>query len=68
MSRQHVMMIAEASATAFLFGENDRRRAAAARVLRVRPSRGHATSITSSETKEPVDARWAKRRTMKRAR
>ena len=65
MSRQHVMMIADASATAFLFG--DRRWVAGAKIVRVRPKRGGAASITRTGSKEPATARWADRRAMKRA-
>ena len=68
MSRQHVMRIAEASATAFLFGDDDRRWVAGAKVLRVRPKRGGGASITSTRPEQPADARWAHRRAMKRAR
>ena len=68
MSRQHVMTIAEASATAFLFGDEDRRWAAGAKILRVRQKRGGGASITSTRPKAPADARWADRRAMKRAR
>ena len=68
MSRQHVMMIAESSAAAFLSGDSDRRRSARAKVLRVRSKRSEAASITSTGPKEPTAACWADRRTMKRAR
>ena len=68
MSRQHVMMIAQSSATAFLFGDDDRHRATRARVSRVRSKRGGAASLTSTGPKEPAAACWADRRTMKRAR
>ena len=67
MSRQHVMMIAEPSATAFLFGDSDRRWATGAKILRAKQKRGGATSITSTGPKEPADACWADRRAMKRA-
>jgi len=68
MSRQHVMMIAEPSATAFLSGDSRRRRGTDAKVLRVIPKRADAASITSTGPKEPANACWADRRAMKRAR
>jgi hypothetical protein len=68
MSRQHVVMIAQASANAFLFGDDDRRWEAGAKILRVRSKRGGGASITSTRPKEPADACWAERRAMKRAR
>jgi hypothetical protein len=61
-------MIAQASANAFLFGDDDRRWATGARIVRVRSKRGGGASITSTRPKEPDDARWADRRAMKRAR
>jgi len=67
MARQHVMMIAEPSATAFLFGDSDRRWAAGAKILRVRSKHSGAASITITRAKEPADARWANGRAMKRA-
>jgi len=68
MSRQHVMMIAEPSATAFLFADDDRREAAEAKAPRRRSKRTGATSITTTQSEVPAVARWALRRAMKRAR
>lgn len=68
MSRYHVMMIAQASANAFLYGDDDRRSVAGARMLRMKSRRGGGASITSNRPKEPADAFWADRRAMKRAR
>ena len=67
MSRQHVMMIAEPSATAFLFGELDPQEAARGKGLRVRSNRAGAASITTTDPKAPADTRWVDRRAMKRA-
>ena len=67
MSRQHVMMIAEASATAFLFADDDRRESARVKGLRRKSKRAGATSITT-ETEAPATARWVDRRAMKRVR
>jgi hypothetical protein len=61
------MTIAEPSADAFLFADDDRREVARVRVLRGKSKRARATSITS-ETKAPADAHWVDRRAMKRAR
>ena len=68
MSRQHVMMIADPSATAFLFADDNRREDAGAVVQRRRSKRAGATSITTTDTKAPAVARWALRWAMKRAR
>jgi hypothetical protein len=67
MSRQHVMMIAEPSATAFLFADEDRPEVSRVKGLRGQSRRAGATSITT-ETKVPATARWVERRAMKRAR
>jgi len=48
MSRQHVMMIADPSATAFLFADDNRREDAGAVVQRRRSKRAGATSITTT--------------------
>jgi hypothetical protein len=68
MSRQHVLMIGEPSANAFLFGDNERRRTARAKVFRGRSKRAGAASITTTEPEAPADTRWVDRRVMKRAR
>ena len=68
MSRQHVMMIAEPSATAFLSGDSGRRGRMEAKILRVMRKRADAASITTTGPKEPASACWADRRAMKRAR
>ena len=68
MSRQHVLMIAETSVAAFLYGDSNRREAARPRVLRARSERMRATPITTTETKAPADTVWVGRRVMKRAR
>jgi hypothetical protein len=62
MSRQHVLMIAEPSATAFLFGDSDRRERARANVFGARSKRARATPITTTETEAPADARRVDRR------
>ena len=67
MSRQHVMTIAQRSAEAFLFADDDRSEVARVKVLRGQSKRAGATSITT-ETKAPANARWVERRAMKRAR
>jgi hypothetical protein len=67
MSRQHVMMIAEPSATAFLLADDDRREVAGAKAPRGRSLRAGATSITT-EAKVPAVARRVLRWAMKRAR
>ena len=67
MSRQHVLMIAEPSFTAFLVGE-DRRKAGRVKAFRGKSGRAGATSITTTETEAPAGTRWVDRRAMKRAR
>jgi hypothetical protein len=67
MSRQHVMMIAESSAIAFLQGEISRPESARAQVSRVRSNRAAATSIKTTDPKAPAGTRWVDRRAMKRA-
>ena len=68
MSRQHVMMIAEPSATDFLSDDSGRRGGTEAKISRVIRKRADAASITSTRPEEPASAYWADRRAMKRAR
>ena len=68
MSRQHVLTIAERSAAAFLFGDNERPEGVRARVFRERSKRAGAMPITTTEPETPSDTLWVDRRAMKRAR
>ena len=68
MSRQHVLTIAESSATAFLFGDNERRGSSRVKVFRGRSKRAGATTITTTEPEAPANTHWVERRAMKRAR
>jgi len=70
MSRHHVVMIAQPSATAFLAGAS-RRETRAAKTVRMRSNRGAATAADDlSEqliaVKAPALTRWVDRRAMKR--
>lgn len=68
MSRQHVLTIAEPAATAFLFGDNERRGASRVKVFRGRSQRAGTTRITTTEPEAPASICWTDRRAMKRAR
>ena len=68
MSRQHVLMIAEPLAIAFLVGDNERRGLARTRAFRGRSNRAGTAPITTTEPEAPANALWVERRAMKRAR
>jgi len=59
MSRQHVMTIADHSATAFLFGGSDRRWNAGTRIVRVRSKRGGAASRSRRPPTGRIAGPWS---------